>query len=143
MNTPSGPSSPPLNSIDKRYREIAESVWTCAPIPYVSDVAIRDWRVYDVLKPGAVSPANATRHTFGYDTARCSTHVSSALLTFDPTVGYLVCSSGRIYELVGPPGPEAPAPAWLSWMRINALVDSDVVDVTDAVHLLIGSQNAK
>lgn len=59
--------------------------------------------------------------------------VCSAVQTYDPETRRGVTKSGRIYELLGPPGYNGDAMyVWGRWMSINGLKDEDVEDVTES-----------
>lgn len=95
------------------------NVWKPAPVSEQPEVFLHSWRVFEVeceREPGVL-----TRHFVGR--IGSSGRVSSAIQTFDSESGKGFTSSGRVYELVGPPGysPDG-LYVWGIWKDMNKVI---------------------
>lgn len=104
------------------------ALWNVKPLNDEPNLSLADWRVFEVTYQD--KDRVATRHLVGRD--KYGGRVSSAVLTIDLTARRGKTGSGRVYELVGPPGFDSDAEyVWHAWERIN-LVESSR-DVTAEV----------
>lgn len=110
------------DKIDDLAREmIRNSVWAAAPVEEEPEVRLSKWQVYAV---------GGGRHFVGYNTTLGEGRVSSVIQSFDRQTRRGVTASGRVYELVGPPGHD-PDAEWVfrTWLRIQGLSRNDAVPV--------------
>ncbi len=72
------------------------------------------------------------RHLVGYNVLQREGRVSTAIEHFDPTSRTAITHSGRLYQLVGPPGYD-PDGAWVwgYWSKVNRMTDER--DVTEEI----------
>lgn len=74
-------------------------IWKTRPIDEQPEMQLTRWSIWEV---GAGS--SATRHLVGYNLIDHEGRVSSAIVEFDAVALRGQTKSGRVYELIGPPG---------------------------------------
>jgi hypothetical protein len=91
------------------------TIWKVSPVAVEAETRLADWQVAQ-LPDGA-------RHLVGYAVNAREGRTSSRIVQFDFERLRAVTSSGRVYELVGPPGYHSDAQyVWERWQRINSVV---------------------
>lgn len=110
------------NALTAYVREmITNSVWETAPVEDEPEVRLARWQVYAV---------GEGRHFVGYNLSWQEGRVSTAIQTFDPATRRGTTASGRVYELVGPPGPDSDGEWVFSlWLKGQGLSRDDAVPV--------------
>jgi hypothetical protein len=88
--------------------------------------ALRRWRVMEVVLRNGIR----SRHVWGHDVTNEAGRASSAIRKFNKEDMTATTHSGRIYQLLGPPGHANQGEyAWQNWCRINGVIsESDVTD---------------
>ncbi len=116
-----------------RIEEILRaSLWKTAPIADQPRILLARWRVLEVRS----AELEIERHFVGYNVDQHEGRVSTAIEHFDPTTRMAVTRSGRVYQLMGPPGYDSDgAWVWGHWSRLNGTTDEK--DVTEEVWKLI------
>lgn len=117
--------------LQKLAREmIRKSVWPVASVDEEPEVRLTRWQVYAV---------GAERHFVGYNQSLGEGRVSTAIQAFDPETRRGVTASGRVYELVGPPGRD-PDGEWVFgiWLKAQRLSRDDVALVPPEEFLAVG-----
>jgi len=100
------------------------TVWKVAPVVVEPQTQLLQWRV--------MAPPEGSRHIVGYAFPACTARTSSEVKQFDIDQLRAVTSSGRTYELVGPPGKDGDARyVWTVWRRLYEVGDFD--DVSEQV----------
>lgn len=98
-------------------------IWTVKPVTEQPSVTLIRWSVFRTHK--------GSWHLVGFCEENQEGRVSSAVETIDPETSRAVTRSGRVYQLLGPPGPDISALyVWEIWARAK---DWSYTDVTDAV----------
>lgn len=101
----------PLNAI-----LISGGVWATRPVSEVPSIVLQDWAVIEL--------ADGDRHFAGYNITEGEGRASSKIVEFDPATMRGVTSTGRVYELDGPPGLRGDGLyTWNRWARINSVED--------------------
>lgn len=101
-------------------------VWKVASIENEPSLVLRDWRIYEVS--GVNEDGTRSRHLVGA-VGRDEGRVSSSVEVFDPQSLRGQTRSGRLYELMGPPGLSLDAEyVWNTFCSINQA--QDIRDVT-------------
>lgn len=104
-------------------------IWPIGSIADTPETALRQWQVFEVQLPRKLG---RTRHFVGYSVQSQAGQVSSAIERFDPTRMRGVTQSGRVYQLLGPPGCHGDAEhTWRRWKSICGLANA--VDVTGSI----------
>ncbi len=87
-------------------------MWRAAPLPESQALPLEFWAVTGL--------PNGDRHFAGYSAIEWHGCTSSKITRYDPTTRRGVTSSGRVYELVGPPGLDGSGDdALQGWLRIH------------------------
>lgn len=98
---------------------------------YITDqpmVLLVRWRVVEVRNV----EFEIERHLVGYNVDQHEGRVSTVIEHFDPTASIVVTRSGRVYQLLGPPGYDTDAVwVWGYWSKVNEMTDEK--DVTAEV----------
>ena len=88
-----------------------------------ADVA--EWPTVELVQWRVMQTAAGTSHLIGCETVGFKGRVSSAIDSVNPVTGHVRTSSGREYELRGPPGFHPAAEyVWSRWCQLNQVVDS-------------------
>lgn len=88
------------------------SIWKTTPIDQTPEIRLSSWSVFEL--------PNGDRHFVGYNETEHEGRVSSMIMTFDPGTMKGVTRSGRVYQLVGPPGYSTDGTyVWYRWCNIN------------------------
>lgn len=104
-------------------------IWKIAPIKEEPTVVLRDWCVYQAH---GVYEEGASRHFVGTKSGEWSGRVSSRIEKFDAATLRGVTASGRVYQLVGPPGYSSDGEyVWDRYCSINKARNCS--DVTEEV----------
>lgn len=90
--------------------EVAGGIWKAPCISQQPILRLIRWSVRQV--------ESGSRHLVGFNVADHEGRVSTAIQTLDPTTAQVTTRSGRIYELVGPPGCDKDA-EWV-WQKITS-----------------------
>lgn len=99
----------------------ALSIWRTTPVAKVPRLQLADWRV--------IQTECGERHFVGYNLTEREGRVSSRIIDFDAVSRCGRTRTGRVYELVGPPGRHPDAEhTWAWWCRINNMAEA--TDVT-------------
>jgi hypothetical protein len=113
---------------------INASVWNVAPVSAVPQVKLTRWQV--MLLP------NGDRHFVGWDTADRQGRASTKVVEFDAATARGRTASGRVYELIGPPGNSGDA--MHTWRRRMELSGAEgFIDVSAEVQAVIDAANAE
>lgn len=98
------------------------SIWRTAPVETAPVVELSQWSVFQT--------ETGQRHFVGYNTRSGEGRVSSAIVEFDPKTLSGLTTTGRLYQLIGPPGVNSDAEyVKHRWLNINKV--SEHFDVTD------------
>src|SRR5574337_706144 len=91
-------------------------------------MALQRWSVRELAPHRAAR--ERTCHLVGWSHQDGQGHASSNLLRFDPSSGTALTSSGRLYQLVGPPGSDSEGEyVWSRWKAAAHLnADRDVTE---------------
>jgi hypothetical protein len=105
------------------------SVWKVAPVANEPQTQLHQWRV--------MALPDGSHHLVGYAFPAREGRTSSEIQQFDIDQLRAVTGSGRVYELVGPPGHDGDAMyVWTVWRRLNEVSDfDDVSEQVWATHL--------
>lgn len=104
------------------------SLWETPPVVDQPTVHLVRWRVLEVRN----RDLELECHFVGYNAEGREGRVSTAIRHFDPTTSRGVTKSGRVYQLIGPPGYDSDgAWVWHHWSRLNGMTDEK--DVTAEV----------
>jgi hypothetical protein len=99
-------------------------IWRVTPVTEMPTSTLASWRVFQT--------ETGERHLCGYASREREGRVTSAIATFDPATASAITSTGRVYQLVGPPGRDADAVYVLQyWLVVNRVQSID--DVTEEV----------
>ena len=100
-------------------------IWNAASVEETPVVRLSRWSVREVQP-------RATRHLLGHNLTEREGRVSSTITEYDAERHRVTTESGRVYELVGPPGQDSDAEGvWRSWLRCVGLEEaSSWSDVT-------------
>jgi hypothetical protein len=103
-----------------RLVEIQGGAWTTSPVTETPEIQLSDWQIWETER--------GERHFVGYNLTEHEGRASSAIQTFDRGTMRGITSSGRVYELVGPPGHDADAAyTWNRWMTFNKVITAKEV----------------
>jgi len=110
-----------MKDLEKLFDYLEQtSIWRVASVSDEPQTSLTQWRIFLV--------DGKDMHFVGY--TGYEGRVCSAVQTFDPTTCKGVTESGRIYELVGPPGFNGDAMyVWNRWLNIYG--NPTVEDITD------------
>ena len=87
------------------------SIWGTTPVSEQPALTLTGWRVFE---------ADGTRHFAGWCVENQEGRVSSAIADFDAETMLGLTTSGRAYQLVGPPGLNREAEYVMSrWLDFN------------------------
>ena len=104
-------------------------IWNVRPLAEQASITLRDWKIIEV-------DGNAKRfgrHFVGYNEEDGEGRVSSKIAEFDPAQRRGRTSSGRVYQLEGPPGSNDDADYVLSvWLRLHGAAKHRVLEAIDA-----------
>jgi hypothetical protein len=99
---------------------VAGGVWATRPVSEVPELQLSGWQIWQTER--------GERHFVGYNETEGEGRVSSSIQAFDGGNMRGVTRSGRVYELVGPPGHNGDAAyVWARWQRINRVVAAENV----------------
>lgn len=106
---------------------VKASIWKTPPVSDQPCIYLIRWCVMETEK--------GTRHFVGYNSENREGRVSTPIETFDPATARGVTQSGRIYQLVGPPGHD-PDAEWVWTMYSSAKLKSREVtgEFVEALH---------
>lgn len=95
------------------------NIWGSAPVEAEPEKWLSAWQVFRVVKANGFADRFGL-HFAGTNNVDFNGAVSSKIETFDPVAMRGVTASGRIYQLVGPPGFSGDAQYVLdNWCRFN------------------------
>ena len=83
--------------------ETRPSIWSAAPVEAEPEKWLAAWQVFNVVKTNGFADRFGL-HFVGRNCRDNDGAVSSKIERFDPVTMRGVTSSGRVYQLVGPPG---------------------------------------
>jgi hypothetical protein len=90
----------------------AGGVWRVASVSQQPSLTLVRWKIFQL--------ANGERHFCGWAVQNREGRASTAIQTFDACELKGQTSSGRVYQLYGPPGEDAEGlHVWCTWARIN------------------------
>lgn len=96
-------------------------LWKTRPVVDQPGLTLRSWSVRQL--------PDGDRHFVGWCIENREGRVSSKIEAFDANTKRGFTSTGRVYELAGPPGYDRDAEyVWDAWKRINCV--TDFIDVT-------------
>jgi hypothetical protein len=99
-------------------------VWSVLGVSAEPEMSISDWQILETQK--------GARHFAGNNVRDYTGRVSTAIQEFDFALLRGVTSSGRVYQLVGPPGCSANGQfIWERWCTVNGI--TSYTDVTTDV----------
>ena len=99
------------------------SIWSTLPVGLEPEICIEKWCVIET------EPERGQRHLLGIRTDTRDARISSPLAGFDMETMFAHTSTGRVYQLVGPPGWAADAQyVLLSWCQRHRV--REISDVT-------------
>ncbi|WP_136525493.1 SANTA domain-containing protein [Geomonas ferrireducens] len=101
--------------------EAGGSIWKTPPVSEQPCVYLTRWSVMETQ--------DGARHLVGYNSDNFEGRVSTPIKSFDSVTARVITQSGRIYELVGPPGYD-PDADWV-WARYASAMKIKWRDVTD------------
>jgi hypothetical protein len=105
---------------------IMGGVWGTTPVSQTPELCLVRWTVFEL--------PDGDRHFVGYNITEHEGRVSSKIMQFDTETMRGVTSSGRVYELQGPPGMDSDALyVWGRWARINSVDEGTVKDVSESL----------
>lgn len=100
------------------------SIWNVLPVAEQPGVTLVRWRI--------LATERGKRYFVGHCRENHEGRVSSAIQSIDPTTRRGVTQSGRVYELVGPPGLDLDALyVWEIWAAAKDF--GSYLDVTDEI----------
>lgn len=116
---------------------VSGGIWGTPDVSAQPEISLGRWRIVEVQTEGM----QIQRHFIGYNIKDREGRVSTAIQEMDFAARRGVTRSGRVYELVGPPGYDPDGEwVWQSWARVNKL--SNERDVTDeVVEAMIAAEN--
>lgn len=92
------------------------AIWKVAPLEKEPEIILESWMVFEL--------ADGSRYFAGYSVAGHEGRTSSAIQTFDKSTMKGITRSGRVYQLIGPPGLNGDALYVLGhWLTINQCAD--------------------
>ncbi len=104
-----------------RIIEIQGGVWKTSPVAETPELQLSSWQIWQT--------ETGERHFVGYNETEGAGRVSSAIQQFDRDTMRGITRSGRVYELLGPPGHDGDAAyVWGYWKRRNGVQTAE--DVT-------------
>lgn len=91
----------------------AGGVWRVAGVAQQPSLTLVRWKIFQL--------ANGDRHFCGWAVQNREGRASTAIQTFDVCAMRGQTSSGRVYQLYGPPSEDAEGlHVWSTWARINS-----------------------
>ena len=94
---------------------ISGGIWKTRPIDEQPEMQLARWSVWEVG-----SGSSATCHFVGYNLIDHEGRASSAIVDFDSVALRGRTKSGRIYELIGPPGHDGDGDyVFARWLELN------------------------
>lgn len=110
------------------YEIVRQSIWATPNVSAQPEVLLIRWRVIEILTAGL----QIERHFIGYNFKDREGRVSTAIQEMDFAARRGVTCSGRVYELIGPPGHDPDGEwVWKNWVRVNQVTNES--DVTEEV----------
>lgn len=101
--------------------ELQGGVWRTSPVTETPEIQLSEWQIWET--------ETGERHFVGWNLTEGEGRASSAIQTFDKDTMRGITRSGRVYELVGPPGHDGDAAyTWNRWKTINKVISTK--DVT-------------
>lgn len=117
--------------IPKKLLKLSEAIqnganiWAQPPVNVVPAKMLDSWAIVKVVEAN-ISPEQFEFHFVGRDVNECNGAVSSKIVEFYPQQMQGKTQSGRIYQLVGRPGPDGDAEYVLrNWCCFNQVVTVD------------------
>lgn len=80
---------------------VSGGIWKASAIEQTPSISLRNWRIYEV---SSELWEKRTRHFSGYNITEYEGRASTCITEFDQKKMIGRTESGRIYQLVGPPG---------------------------------------
>jgi hypothetical protein len=115
-------------------RIIDASVWNVAPVSEAPQFKRTRWQAMQV--------PNGDRHRVGWNVADRNGRATTKVVDFEASTMRGRMASGRIYQLIGPPGNSADAThTWRRWMELNRI--EGFVDVSAEVQSAIDAAKAE
>ncbi len=115
-----------------------QSIWATPDVSVQPEVSLVRWRVVEVQ----TTDQQIERHFIGYNVAGREGRVSTAIQEIDFAARRGISLSGRVYDLVGPPGHDLDGEwVWEHWARVNQVTNE--VDVTEEVMSRISEAEAE
>ena len=113
---------------------INASVWNVAPVSEAPQIKLTRWQVMQL--------PDGDRHFVGWNVSDREGRATTKVVEFDASTMRGRTASGRIYQLIGPPGNSADAMhTWRRWMELNRI--KGFVDVSAEVQSAIDAANAE
>lgn len=101
---------------DLELRAIFAGIWVTPSVAEQTYITLVQCQVLEV-KAG---PKVGERRLVGYSEEGWEGRVSTPITSFDPTTRKCITKSGRVYQLVGPPGFDADGDyVWRWWAKAN------------------------
>lgn len=98
-------------------------IWGTESVDEQPELTLTSWSVRQL--------ADGDRHLVGWCVENREGRTTSKIVRFDSQALRGVTSSGRVYQLSGPPGFNTDADyVWSRWLRINRLKQNEWTDVT-------------
>jgi hypothetical protein len=114
---------------------IPGGIWKTRSIDEQPEMQMARWSIWEVG-----SGSSATRHLVGYNLIDHEGRVSSAIVEFDAVALRGRTKSGRIYELIGPPGQDGDGDYVLArWLHLNG--EPEHREVTSEIVSLMSEAN--
>lgn len=109
-----------MNSESEFTKEaITSSIWETPPVSIQPSVRLTRWSVKETQ--------TGERHFVGYNIDDNEGRASTAIRSFDSCTARGITASGRIYQLVGPPGRDPDGDwVWTQWATARKTVWRDV-----------------
>lgn len=97
------------------------SIWETPPVHDQPSITLIRWSVMETT--------SGDRHLVGYNLDDREGRASTAIQSFDPKKAQAVTRSGRIYQLVGPPGYDSDGSwVWSLWANARKIQWRDATD---------------
>jgi ATP-dependent Lon protease len=107
-------------------------IFKVSPVQQEPETVITRWSVREARFD---DPNDQSRHVVGYVARQGTGRVTSAIQSFDRDHQRITTSSGRVYQLEGPPGFDPDAEyVWAQWKALNHVRDE--TDVTQEYRLM-------
>jgi ATP-dependent Lon protease len=121
-----------LRQIVNQKRSITMPVYGVAPVHEEPEETIMRWSIREARFDAS---NDQSRHLVGYVARKGKGRATSAIQSFDRDKMRITTSSGRVYQLEGPPGFDPDAEyVWAHWKALNQVREE--IDVTQEYRLL-------